>query len=112
MLFGRSMTTTTTTTTLAAATAAAAATTTTTTTTAAADDDGDDEPNKMVHQVHREIDLQANLRHRNVLRLFGYFFDSKRVYLILECVVTPSRKRNNHPHFDLRRHPTTILVQR
>ncbi len=39
---------------------------------------------KVVHQLHREIDLQANLRHPNIVRLYGYFFDSKRVYLILE----------------------------
>ncbi|ORZ37248.1 kinase-like domain-containing protein [Catenaria anguillulae PL171] len=35
-------------------------------------------------QVKREIEIQANLRHPNVLRLYGYFYDEKRVFLILE----------------------------
>eukprot|EP00750_Incisomonas_marina_P027901 INCI6269.1.p1 GENE.INCI6269.1~~INCI6269.1.p1 ORF type:complete len:290 (-),score=42.47 INCI6269.1:347-1216(-) len=39
---------------------------------------------RMVHQLHREINLQAKLRHKNIIRLFAYFFDSRRVYLILE----------------------------
>lgn len=36
------------------------------------------------HQLRREIEIQSNLRHRNVLRLFGYFYDATRIYLILE----------------------------
>lgn len=36
------------------------------------------------HQLRREIEIQSHLRHRNILRLFGYFWDEKRVYLILE----------------------------
>jgi len=36
------------------------------------------------HQLRREIEIQSNLRHRNILRLYGYFWDEKRVYLILE----------------------------
>jgi len=36
------------------------------------------------HQLRREIEIQSNLRHRNILRLYGYFWDDKRVYLILE----------------------------
>jgi serine/threonine protein kinase len=36
------------------------------------------------HQLRREIEIQSNLRHRNILRMHGYFFDSKRIYLILE----------------------------
>jgi serine/threonine protein kinase len=36
------------------------------------------------HQLRREIEIQSNLRHRNILRLYGYFWDSRRVYLILE----------------------------
>lgn len=35
-------------------------------------------------QVRREIEIQSNLRHPNVLRLFGHFHDSKRIFLILE----------------------------
>ena len=35
-------------------------------------------------QVRREIEIQSNLRHPNILQLFGHFHDSKRVFLILE----------------------------
>jgi len=35
-------------------------------------------------QLRREIEIQYHLRHPNVLRLYGYFHDETRVYLILE----------------------------
>lgn len=37
-----------------------------------------------VHQLKREVEIQAHLRHPNVLRLYGYFYDQSRVYLIME----------------------------
>ncbi|KAM4800345.1 aurora kinase C [Urocitellus parryii] len=36
------------------------------------------------HQLRREIEIQAHLRHPNILRLYSYFYDSTRIYLILE----------------------------
>mmetsp|Transcript_26344 Transcript_26344/g.49207 ORF Transcript_26344/g.49207 Transcript_26344/m.49207 type:complete len:152 (-) Transcript_26344:372-827(-) len=36
------------------------------------------------HQLRREIEIQANLRHRNILKLYGYFHDKRKVYLMLE----------------------------
>uniref|UniRef100_A0A1A7WE64 non-specific serine/threonine protein kinase n=1 Tax=Iconisemion striatum TaxID=60296 RepID=A0A1A7WE64_9TELE len=36
------------------------------------------------HQLRREIEIQARLRHPNILRFYNYFHDRKRVYLILE----------------------------
>ncbi|KAK1419390.1 hypothetical protein QVD17_28557 [Tagetes erecta] len=36
------------------------------------------------HQLRREVEIQSHLRHPNILRLYGYFYDQKRVYLILE----------------------------
>lgn len=36
------------------------------------------------HQLRREIEIQCQLRHKHILRLYGYFYDSKRIYLILE----------------------------
>lgn len=36
------------------------------------------------HQLRREIEIQSHLRHPNILRLFGYFHDQHRVFLILE----------------------------
>jgi serine/threonine protein kinase len=35
-------------------------------------------------QFRREIEVQAQIRHPNVARLFGYFWDSKHIYLIVE----------------------------
>ncbi|KAJ3021901.1 hypothetical protein HKX48_007482 [Thoreauomyces humboldtii] len=39
---------------------------------------------KVEKQLRREIEIQSHLRHPHILRLFGYFYDAKRVYLILE----------------------------
>ncbi|KAJ3069915.1 spindle assembly checkpoint kinase [Podochytrium sp. JEL0797] len=39
---------------------------------------------KVEKQLRREIEIQSHLRHPNILRLYGYFYDAKRVYLILE----------------------------
>ncbi|XP_039356025.1 aurora kinase C-like isoform X4 [Mauremys reevesii] len=36
------------------------------------------------HQLRREIEIQSHLQHPNILRLYNYFHDKKRVYLILE----------------------------
>ncbi|XP_020822492.1 aurora kinase B isoform X1 [Phascolarctos cinereus] len=36
------------------------------------------------HQLRREIEIQSHLRHPNILRLYNYFHDRSRVYLILE----------------------------
>ncbi|KPM05122.1 aurora kinase A-A-like protein 2 [Sarcoptes scabiei] len=40
--------------------------------------------NNFNHQLKREIEIQSHLRHPNILRLFGYFYDEYRIYLILE----------------------------
>ncbi|KJA16947.1 hypothetical protein HYPSUDRAFT_57943 [Hypholoma sublateritium FD-334 SS-4] len=39
---------------------------------------------KVEKQIRREIEIQQNLRHPNVLRLYGYFHDEKRIFLMLE----------------------------
>lgn len=36
------------------------------------------------HQLRREIEIQSHLRHPNILRLYGYFYDQSRVYIVLE----------------------------
>ncbi|XP_044754347.1 aurora kinase C [Coccinella septempunctata] len=36
------------------------------------------------HQVRREIEIQTHLRHPNIIRMFAYFHDETRVYLVLE----------------------------
>lgn len=40
--------------------------------------------NNVEHQLQREIEIQSHLRHPHILRLYGYFHDDTRVYLILE----------------------------
>lgn len=40
--------------------------------------------NNVEKQVRREIEIQSNLRHPNILNMYGHFHDSKRVFLILE----------------------------
>ncbi|CAD7946213.1 unnamed protein product [Amoebophrya sp. A120] len=35
--------------------------------------------------LRREILIQAHLRHENLLRLYTYFFDEEKIYLVLEC---------------------------
>ena len=36
------------------------------------------------HQVRREIEIQTHLDHENILKLYGFFWDAKRIYLVLE----------------------------
>jgi serine/threonine protein kinase len=38
----------------------------------------------MEYQLKREVEIQANLRHPNILRMYGHFADDERIYLILE----------------------------
>ena len=55
-------------------------------------------------QTRREIEIQSNLRHPNILRLFGHFHDSKRLFLILEYagkgeLYKHLRKENKFPEW-------------
>ena len=38
----------------------------------------------MQRLVMREIEIHTHVNHRNILRMFGYFWDDSNVYLILE----------------------------
>ena len=40
--------------------------------------------NRVDLQLRREIEIQMNLRHPNVLRMFGYFHDQGRIFMMLE----------------------------
>lgn len=37
---------------------------------------------KVEHQLRREIEIQSHLRHPNILRLYGYFYDEVRGRLL------------------------------
>ncbi|KAJ5199317.1 hypothetical protein N7472_004521 [Penicillium cf. griseofulvum] len=45
---------------------------------------GEIQQGRVEKQVAREIEIQSNLRHPNILRLYGHFHDRKRIILILE----------------------------
>lgn len=34
--------------------------------------------------MRREIEIQSHLRQKNILRMYGYFWDENRIYIILE----------------------------
>lgn len=40
--------------------------------------------NQVEKQLQREIEIQSHMRHPHVLRLYGWFHDPKKMYLILE----------------------------
>ena len=40
--------------------------------------------NQVENQLRREIEIQSHMRHPHILRLFGWFDDEKKIYLILE----------------------------
>ena len=42
------------------------------------------EKHNVLSQLKDEIEIQTRLRHPGVLRMYGYFHDEKRVYLVLE----------------------------
>lgn len=41
---------------------------------------------RQYQMLRREVELQSRLRHRNIVRLLGYFQDERRVLLVLEYV--------------------------
>ena len=38
----------------------------------------------MNNKVRREVEIQSHLKHKNICRLYAYFHDEKRLYIILE----------------------------
>lgn len=62
------------------------------------------------HQIRREVEIQSHLRHPNILRLYGYFHDATRVYLILEYAPlgTVYRELQKLSRFDEQRTATYI----
>ena len=39
---------------------------------------------KFFSQMKKELEIQWRLRHPNVIRLFGYFYDERSIYVVLE----------------------------
>ena len=42
---------------------------------------------KLQRQFRREVEIQSSLNHPNLTKLYGYFHDEKRVYLLMEYLV-------------------------
>lgn len=36
------------------------------------------------HLIAREIEIQSQLNHRNILKLYAYFWDDRNIYLVME----------------------------
>jgi len=45
------------------------------------------ERDRCEHQVRREVEIQSRMKHAGVLRMYGYFWDKDRIYLVLEYCV-------------------------
>lgn len=66
---------------------------------------------KIEHQVRREIEIQSHLIHKNILRMYGFFHDAKRVFLVLEYAPNGNlyNKLKREKHFDERTAARYIL---
>ena len=42
------------------------------------------EKHDVLKQLREEVEIQSRVKHPHVLRLYGYFHDEKRVYLVTE----------------------------
>ncbi|XP_044138805.1 aurora kinase B-like [Bufo gargarizans] len=62
------------------------------------------------HQLRREIEIQSHLRHPNILRMYNYFHDRKRIYLMLEFAPRGElyRELQKYGRFDEQRSATFI----
>lgn len=49
-------------------------------------------------QFRREVEIQSSLKHPNLTRLYGYFHDEKRVYLLMEYLVNGELYKHLRSH--------------
>ncbi|SCU93469.1 LANO_0E03950g1_1 [Lachancea nothofagi CBS 11611] len=54
--------------------------------------------NNVQKQFRREVEIQAALKHPNLTRLYGYFHDEKRVYLLMEYIVNGELYKHLRSH--------------
>ena len=54
------------------------------------------------HQLRRETEIGWNLKHPNILNIYGYFWDNKKIYLMLEYAYQGElyKKLKDHGPFD------------
>jgi len=60
------------------------------------------------HQFRRELEIQSHLKHPNILRMYGWFHDDTRIYIILEyaCFGELYKKLRKAGRFDERKAAT------
>ena len=55
------------------------------------------------HQLKHEVEIHTRLKHKNILRLFGYFNDASRVFLVLDYAsggeLYKALKKSEHGRF-------------
>ena len=51
------------------------------------------EKNGVEHQLRREIEIQTHLVHKNILRMYGYFWDEKRIKTLQRLAPVASSRR-------------------
>jgi serine/threonine protein kinase len=42
------------------------------------------EKEEVISQLRREIEIHSHIKHENILQMYGFFFDERKVYIILE----------------------------
>nr|AAF25838.1 serine/threonine kinase AIE1 [Mus musculus] len=63
------------------------------------------------HQLRREVEIQAHLQHPNILRLYNYFYDDTRIYLILEYAPGGELYKELQRHQKLDQQRTATIIQ-
>ena len=38
----------------------------------------------IVFQLRRELEIHSHLDHKNILKMYGFFYDAKKIYIMLE----------------------------
>lgn len=68
------------------------------------------ENSSVEHQLRREVEIQSHLRHPNILRMYGYFYDETKVFLILEYAAKGElyKELQKVHHFDERTTATYV----
>lgn len=63
------------------------------------------------NQFRREVEIQSHLRHKNILRMYGFFYDETRIYIILEYAAGGElfKKLQKKKRFDERTSARLIL---